>query len=594
MTIWSYALIALATFVIIVLVIQHFCSPYHLLSRIKDNMKWFFLDKAKAKLEKFTDDAGTQDQTAQHQQPIAPHDGTTDTQQQQTQQQETSYHPLPQPTPQDIFRYRYHHGTNLGSIFIQERWLTPSMFPGNENCPGSSELAAAEANIKAFGLEGAKQKFSSHWRHFTSDADLDYLRDVAKCTTVRLPIGYFTLGPAFCKGTPFERVAELYEGSWDAVKDLVRMLYQWGIGVLIDLHGLPGGANAQEHSGTNSGKAEFWGKKGKKNRGFGTRVVCFVAKEAKGMEGVAGVQIVNESEWDADGMYEWYEEVLREVGRMDGEVPIYVSDGWDLARALNWSQKKNVTLKGFRTNPVVVDTHLYWCFDAKDVQKSPYDIIGEAWEKLRELDGLEGSVHDRGAAQLVVGEYSCVLAEEAWQKGSGATKEELVTKFGNAQSQRFQHRAGGSFFWTYKMDWMPGGEWGFKQMTDQGAILPPPSLTLAQEDVLTRAANAQAQCDGRKGNIWGTHCHYWDSTHPGHYEHWRFEKGFEQGWSDALAFFSYKAQHCGLKGGDKIGMLDLWVLKRLCDSGQAGQHFAWEWEVGFRQGVSAFYEVVGV
>ncbi|KAF2210973.1 glycoside hydrolase family 5 protein [Cercospora zeae-maydis SCOH1-5] len=557
-------------------------------------MKWFFLEKTKSKFEKFTNDAGLPDQQpTHHRQPIASHDGTSDAQHQQ--QQETSYQPLSQPTPQDIFRYRYHHGTNLGSIFIQERWLTPSMFPGDSsNYPGSSELAAAEANIKTLGIEAAKQKFSSHWRDFTTDADLDYLRDVAKCTTVRLPIGYFSLGPAFCKGTPFEHVAGLYEGSWAAVKDLVKRLYSRGIGVLIDLHGLPGGANAQEHSGTNSGKAEFWGKKGKKNRDFGTRVVCFVAKEMKAMEGVAGVQIVNESEWEAEGMYEWYEEVLREVGRMDADVPIYVSDGWNLERALTWSQKKNVTLRGFRTNPVVVDTHLYWCFDAKDVNKSPYDTIGEAWERLRELEGKEGSVHDRGAAQVVVGEYSCVLAEEAWQKGNGATKEELVTKFGNAQSQRFQHRAGGSFFWTYKMDWMPGGEWGFQQMTDQGAILPPPSLTLAQEDVLTRTANARSQCDGRKGNTWGTHCHYWDSTHPGHYEHWRFEKGFEQGWNDALAFFNYKAQHCASRGGDKIGMLDLWVLKRLCESGQGGQQFAWEWEVGFRQGVGAFYEAVGV
>ena len=165
---------------------------------------------------------------------------------------------------------------------------------------------------------------------------------------------------------------------------------------------------------------------------------------------------MNESEWDAEGMYEWYEEVLREVGRMDAEVPIYVSDGWDLARALSWSQKKNVTLKGFRTNPVVVDTHLYWCFDAKDVQKSPYDIIGEAWEKLRELDGREGSVHDRGAVQLVVGEYSCVLTEDSWGLSGHTSKQKLVKQFGQAQSKRYQDRSGGAFFWTWKMDWFPG------------------------------------------------------------------------------------------------------------------------------------------
>lgn len=40
---------------------------------------------------------------------------------------------------------------------------------------------------------------------------------------------------------------------------------------------------------------------------------------------------------------------------------------------------------------------------------------------------------------------------------------------------------------------------------------------------------------------------------------------------------------------DMIGSLELWMLKRLRDSGQSGD-FAWEYEHGFRQGVSAFKE----
>ena len=47
------------------------------------------------------------------------------------------------PTSQDLLRYRSHHGSNLGSIFVLEKWLYPSMFePGAE---GDSELAAVTA-----------------------------------------------------------------------------------------------------------------------------------------------------------------------------------------------------------------------------------------------------------------------------------------------------------------------------------------------------------------------------------------------------------------------------------------------------------------
>lgn len=491
------------------------------------------------------------------------------------------------PNPADVDRYRYHHGTNLGSVFILERWLTGSMFP--EGSSGSSELAAAEAWLKAEGEDAARQRFERHWREYVSDGDLDWLRDHAKCTSVRLPIGYFTLGPQFCEGTAFKKVKGIYANAWQCVKELVARCQQRGIATLIDLHGLPGGANAQEHSGTNSDKAEFWGST--KNRELGTKCLSFIAQEARGMPGVLGIQMVNEAEWDAKGMYEWYDSVIGELSRIDSSMPLYVSDAWDLNRCAEWSHKPN-SVGHHGVNPVVVDTHLYWAFSDEDKSKTPQQITSEVHGKLGALDGKDGGVVDRGAAQAIVGEYSCVLTEDSWAKGGGAGKDDMVREFGNAESQRFQHRAGGSFFWTYRMDWMDGGEWGFKQMTNAHAITPPFSLTLDASDVKGRVQHAQSQAQGIKQNTVGAHVGYWDNNHPGQYEHWRFEQGWDVGFHDAGAFFGMRANN-GLNGGDKIGMLDLWVLKRLRESGQGGK-FVWEYEQGLRQGVRDFYGAAGI
>lgn len=49
----------------------------------------------------------------------------------------------------------------------------------------------------------------------------------------------------------------------------------------------------------------------------------------------------------------------------------------------------------------------------------------------------------------------------------------------------------------------------------------------------------------------------------------------------------------GLYGADKIGMLELWILKRLRESGMVGQ-LVWEFEEGLRQGVTGFNEAVGM
>ncbi|CAK4032617.1 glycoside hydrolase family 5 [Lecanosticta acicola] len=491
------------------------------------------------------------------------------------------------PTSSDVFKYRYHHGVNLGSIFILERWLTGCMF--NDKSQGTSELASVESWVQLEGTEAARNRFEKHWKEYVSDADLDWLKDVAKCTTVRLPIGYFTLGAPYCKGTPFEHVAPVYQNAWQAVRDLVKRCHARGIGTLIDLHGLPGGANGGEHSGTNSGKAGFWGSG--KFRELATRCICFIVQQARNMEGVAGVQLVNEADTNAKGMYEWYTTVLSETSKIDASMPIYISDGWDLTQAATWTQQLNSMARP-NTSPVVIDTHLYWCFTPDDARKSPQQITGEVWTKLHENELKDGRVVDQGASQAVVGEYSCVLGEECWAKGGGEPREALCRKFGSAQSQRYQQRAGGSFFWTSRMDWMPGGEWGFKQMTEQNAIVAPASLALEPGDVQGRINSASSQRDFRRGNTWGAHCQYWDTNHPGHYEHERFARGWDVGFEDAAAFFGMRSQH-GQRGADKIGMLDVWTLKRLRESGQGGP-FVWEYEDGFRQGIADFYGCVGV
>ncbi|KAK3724362.1 Glucan 1,3-beta-glucosidase 3 [Vermiconidia calcicola] len=495
------------------------------------------------------------------------------------------------PAPADVIRYRYQHGANLGSIFIMERWLTGNMYP--HDAPGSSELTASKAWVKAEGMQKARERFERHWAEYVNDHDLDYLRDVAKINAVRLPIGFFTLGPSFCEKTSFEKVAPVYEHAWPAVKSLVERCHARGIGVLIDVHGLPGSANGQDHSGTDSKDVEFWGSK--KNRALATKCMAFLAHEVRSMRGVLGLQIVNEATHNAEGMWDLYDDVLSIVSQIDPALPIYISDAWDLPSALGWSMGKNSCRHTHTSsaNPVVVDTHLYWAFTAEDHAKSPQQIATEVHTKLSELDNRDGNVFERGACAAFIGEYSCALNPATHEKSGGYPKEDFIRDFGWAQSERYQARSGGCTFWTFKMDWMPGGEWGFKEMVDGGKIKAPLCLQLSKDDVHHRLQNAYAQQVQRRQRTVSKHCQWWDSNHPSYYEHWRFEQGWDLGWADAVAFFQMRNQ-AGLAGADRIGMLDLWVLMRLRETGNGVAKFGWEFELGLRQAVRDFYEAAGV
>ncbi|KAA6407997.1 MAG: glycoside hydrolase family 5 [Lasallia pustulata] len=515
-----------------------------------------------------------------------------------SQQQPMKEHDTPStigpPSTLDILRYRYHHGTNLGSVFVLEQWLSGSMFEAGAK--GGSELDAVNASLAKCGVEATRAKWEAHWSNALSDSDLDFLCNTAHCTTIRLPIGYFTLGPSFTEGTPFAGApSQVYLSAWSHVLSLTSRLAAHGIGTLLDLHALPGGANTDCHSGTSKGKAELWAHRSQMD--LGKRCLLFMAEAvAQGkVEGCIGVQVCNEAAYGARGMYDWYTDVIRTLSRIDSSLPIYVSDAWDLSTAVTWAQARNGITSD--TNPVVVDTHKYYTFTDADKAQSPQQIIRRVSGELEEMTSKAGNVVDRGAVGAVVGEWSCVLDGQTWQKAAGGDRESLVREFGQAQSRRWRQGCGGSFFWTAKMEWMDGGEWGFWEMTKKGAVVPPRELLLAADDVKGRIASAQQQREQKKNETVGTHVGYWNQTSPGgQFEHWRFEQGWDVGFSDALAFFGLRTSG-GLggssTGGDTIGHLDLWVRKRIMESGQGGR-FLWEFEQGFRHGVDDFYKAVGL
>ncbi|KAH8692840.1 putative glucan 1,3-beta-glucosidase precursor [Talaromyces proteolyticus] len=509
----------------------------------------------------------------------------------------------PPPTVEDIFRYRYQHGTNLGSIYVLEKWLHRSMF--EKDAPGSSELAAVKQSLRHNGLEATRLKWEKHWKSALKDSDFHWLNNVARCNSIRLPIGYYTLGPQFCAGTPFEgEPAQVYLNAWDSVKALIDACYQEGIGVLIDLHALPGGANKDSHSGTDSGNAELWkvGHYLSVATDCVTHILCEVT--AHKMSNVIGIELCNEPSWDAGpSLWKWYDDVLALASGIDSSLPIYIGDCWNLPVALDYASKKNAFDATTATllNPVIVDTHKYYTFTANDHSQSPQQIITRAKESLAVASGKQGNVFGRKTAVSVyVGEYSCTLDIKTWNRVNASERPTLTQEFGQAQSDRYQNKACGSAFWTLKMDWMDGGDWGFKKQVNTGAIPPPRGLTLSKDDVGSKIRRAEIQRPTLLDATLSQHVAYWKKTVPNKtFEHWRYESGWNLGFKDAGVFFCARIN--GLvpdgqqsAGGDKIGALEMWIRKRLFDAGQLTSPFGWQWEQGYRKGVKHFYEAVAI
>ena len=440
-------------------------------------------------------------------------------------------------------------------------------------------------SLKIRGLSATIEKWENHWANALLDTDLEFLVFEAHCNHVRLPIGFFTLGPEFCTGTQFRGApSQVYPSAWAHVLAMCSKLAKCGISVLIDMHALPGSANESSHSGTTASFANLWGSP--YYLGFAEKCILFVAREiaAGKIPNCAGFQICNEAIWQAKGMYDFYANMLFKISEIDISIPIYISDAWNLGATVDWIQRYNTTSS--RTNLMIIDTHEYYTFDEKHTSKTPPQLLGLVSAALKAADHVSGNVHRYGAVPLYVGEYSCVMDRKSWSDTLPRERAILTQMFGLRQCRTWLDKACGSAFWTLKMDWMPGGDWGFVEQTRKHCIEAPGHLSLQWDEVTRRIAEAEV----RKSQIWQkavvTHNNYWDDIQTGEqYEHWRFEDGWNDGWNDALAFFGMrKACRVGVQGGDKIGCLDGWIRKRLVEARQLDR-YGWEYEHGFRDGV---------
>jgi aryl-phospho-beta-D-glucosidase BglC (GH1 family) len=194
--------------------------------------------------------------------------------------------PFDKPTA-TVMRYRKQQSVNLGSWFVHESWMTPSIFKE------ASGQKVSELDI-ALGWSSpdcARNVLEDHWDRWITESDFSYLSSIG-INTVRIPIGYWSLGPEFCQGTPFDPVADVYSNAWSFVVRGINMAGQAGIGVLVDLHGAVGSQNGQPHSGISDGKVCLFNTPANVEKTLA--VLAFLTQQLCNVTNVVGIQLLNE------------------------------------------------------------------------------------------------------------------------------------------------------------------------------------------------------------------------------------------------------------------------------------------------------------
>lgn len=504
------------------------------------------------------------------------------------------------PSQRQIYQSRLNRGPNLGSMFVLEKWISPDMFPedGEHGDGGkTSELdAVAQATKAANGNSNAvREKFEAHWREWITDDDWNWMNHMG-VSAVRAPIGYWMVDNGrFCGSTPFDDYAAVYQNAWDIFKEVViKKAAQYEIGVLVDLHGLPGGANGADHSGTTLGQANLWSSRNNQVKSIG--VLEFLANDISSFDNIVGLQILNEAPHEDrsdDTQKSFYLKAMHEIRQANAEIPLVISDGWDVSKwvdTIKSIEHEMSTQRGENSSlGVLIDTHVYRCFSDDDKNKTPMQIVND----------IESAIPDtQDTVDIMVGEFSCVLDGSSWDKHSdhdGGSREDVVRQYGCRECDHFVQRSAGFYFWTYKFKYGGGGEWGFREMLEKGALNGgggPASAAYGPVDQRFPSDREptdnyyQQAYDHRAGQALSDHQNYWNGQDSNRdWEHWRFEAGFKQGWDDARAFDKFNHSQIGRKAAWKRSR----ELEHIREKG-AGHDIIWVWRQAFDQGIKAFLE----
>ncbi|EPQ28427.1 uncharacterized protein PFL1_04253 [Pseudozyma flocculosa PF-1] len=342
------------------------------------------------------------------------------------------------PVKATVMRYRQQQGVNLGTWFVQEGWMEADFM----SCATGSKQAEYDI-LDGFGsspdgLKSARAYMEEHWDTFFTEDDFRKMAAMG-INTVRLPIGYWSVGPTFCHSSPFDAYKSVYQFSWRYIARAINWAAKYDIGVIVDLHGAYGSQNGQAHSGLNDGNIQWYNSY---NQGLTTELLVWLAKEISDVTNVIGIQLLNEPQ-NRDQYWSWLPgamDAMRKSSPYAATVPLYFHDAFVLNKGANFVSK--------RPDFVVSDHHSYYVYTDSDQGTSAQGHISQL---DGEITGEFEAASAKARRNLIVGEWSCALADSSLKGIKGADRDAAQRDFCEAQRNVWETTTAGWTFWSKRL-----------------------------------------------------------------------------------------------------------------------------------------------
>ncbi|KAI0695614.1 exo-beta-1,3-glucanase [Cytidiella melzeri] len=270
-------------------------------------------------------------------------------------------------------------GVNLGGWLVLEPWITPSLFDNTGNTNIVDEWTFGQLQDRNTALNALTQ----HWNTWITESDLAAIA-AAGLNHVRIPIGYwaFEVGP----GEPY------ITGQLPYLQKAVTWAGNYGLKVIVDLHGAPGSQNGFDNSGqrlsfpgwhsnaTNVQRTDNIIKQIASMFATQTNVVSIIAplNEPAGFDGSDVLSVVRQYWYDSYGNIRF---------------PFGTSQESNTVVLLHDAFQPLSYWSGFQTPPnwqgVAMDTHIYQMFSQAEVSQTNQQHIDSACANAGALSSFD-------------------------------------------------------------------------------------------------------------------------------------------------------------------------------------------------------------
>lgn len=218
-------------------------------------------------------------------------------------------------------------GVNLGGWFLQEYWMCP--VKGLDEVEQWTHLETLDTLTARFGEEQARELLYTYEENWITEWDIQNIASMGY-NVIRVPFGYWEF-MSDAEGTWLTENPDDNHGfrMLDWVIDTAR---QYGLYVVLDMHGCPGGQSTQHVAGS-ARHSELY--RNEANQAAMESLWVAIAERYKGNATVAMYDIMNEPTMTSQATYdarpEVYDRMYKAIRAVDPDHIIAIEGIWDLS-----------------------------------------------------------------------------------------------------------------------------------------------------------------------------------------------------------------------------------------------------------------------